>query len=58
MLSLTVEGFITSNICCHNVLQILLKHLLMRPSVLDSLPNSIIAVDKKHLKFFSAKVSK
>lgn len=30
----------------------------MRPLVLDSLPNSIIAADKKDLKVLSAKVSK
>lgn len=44
-LSLTAREFITSNISCHDKWQFLLKHLLMRPLVLDSLPNSIIAAD-------------
>ena len=57
-LSLTAREFITSNISCHKGWQILLKHLLMRPLFLYSLPNSIIATDKKHLKILSAKVSK
>lgn len=57
-LSLTAREFITSNISCHSGWQFLLKHLLMRPLVLDSLPNSIIAADKKDLKVLSAKVSK
>lgn len=57
-LSLTAIEFITSNISCHSGWQFLLKHLLMRPLVLDSLPNSIIAADKKDLKVLSAKVSK
>lgn len=47
-----------SNISCHNGGQSLLKHLLMRPFVLDSLPDSVIAADKTHLKILSTKVSK
>lgn len=57
-LSLTAIEFVTSNISWHNGWQILLKNLLMKPLFLDSLPNSIIAADKKHLKILSAKVSK
>lgn len=57
-LSLTVRKFTTSNISCHNGWQILLKHLLIRQLFLDSLANNVIAADKKHLKIFSAKMSK
>lgn len=44
-LSLTAREFKTCNISCHSGWQFLLKHLLMRPLVLDSLLNSIIAAD-------------